>query len=103
MYHVSALGVDECMINVYYYHCCCYYDYDDDDYYYYKTFVATNTTKDVFCRDKHDKRRVLSRQTQHAFVATKVSLSRQNYVCCDKNFCRDKKMILVAVPANDCS
>ena len=31
MYHVSAQGVDERMINVRYYYCCYYYDDDDDD------------------------------------------------------------------------
>ena len=44
---------------------------------------------DVFCRDKH------------VFVATKVSLSRQN-LCREKNkMFVATKLILVAVPAND--
>ena len=62
-----------------------------------KLFVATN-----ICRDK-------------TFVVTNTCLSRQNYVCRDKGFCRNKnifyydkrrfvltmtKMILMAAPAN---
>ena len=56
--------------------------------------IATNTfvaTKHVFCRDKS------------MFLATKL-LSRQAYFCLDKRrVCRDRKMILVAAPANDTS
>ena len=71
-----------------------------------KTFVATK----IFCRDKtnicHDKHIAY-------FCDTKVSLSRQNYVCCNRSFVatsillsRQKtcfvmiKMIPVAAPAN---
>ena len=56
-------------------------------------FVATKV-----CRDKHvfvPTKHVFCRKKSTSFVATKVCLSRQNYVCHDKafvvtNICRDK-------------
>ena len=83
-------------------------------------YVATEHVFRFLCRDRT---RLLSRQNYAStvFIATKVCLSRQNYVCRDKllsrqktcfvvtnTFCRDKhktfvasKMILMAAPAND--
>ena len=76
-----------------------------------KTFVVIN-----ICRDKHVfvEADILLSIQKTKFVATKVSLSRQNFcrvqhtfVATKDVFCRDKhvfvatKIILVAAPAND--
>ena len=112
MYHVSAQGVDERMINVHYYY---YY------YYYYviimsllcnyyvdcqplRVIIGRSCHKYHFCRDKSLllQTRLLSGQKyacryktffatntlsrQKYFVATNIILSRQKYACRDKTF-----------------